>query len=320
VVLGYLNPNNFLGGRKKLDRDLAHKAIDENIAKPLRLSAEEAAAAIVTVVEEKMFSGIEEITVRRGIDPREFLLVSGGGAGAAHAAALAEELDIRQVLVPKHATALCAFGMLVSDIRFDNAITHYTDSKTFDFKAVNGNLARLESLGRESLLAGGMPTGKTRFEHFVEARYPFQVWGIEFPLPAGQITEEMLPQIVEDFEKLHEERYGAREPGQYVEFTHWRVTASGLMPKLAASEQKSFMEEDASKGLKGERKAYFKESTSFLDTCIYDGGALSPGNEIEGPAIVEEPGTTLVIPPKWKVSVTVRGDYLLKHSGDSSDG
>ena len=315
VLLGYLNPNNFLGGRKKLDRNLAHKAIDENIAKPLRLSVEEAAAAIVTVVEEKMFSGIEEITVRRGIDPREFLLVSGGGAGAAHAAALAEELGIQRVLVPKHATALCAFGMLASDIRFDNAITHYTDSRAFDFETVNGNLTRLEARGRDSLLAGGIPPEKMRFESFVEARYPFQVWGIEFPLPGGRITEEVLPQIVEDFERFHEERYGAREPGQYVEFTHWRVTASGLMPKLTAPEQKSSPDKDASKALKGERKTCFKESGAFLNTCIYDGRVLSPGNEIEGPAIVEEPGTTLVIPPKWKAFVHDGGDYLLELGG-----
>jgi len=319
VILGYLNPDNFLGGRKKLDRDLSHKAIDQNIARPLSLSIEEAAAAIVTVVEEKMFSGIEEITVRRGIDPREFLLVSGGGAGAAHAAALAEELGIECVLVPKHATALCAFGMLASDIRFDNAITYYTDSKTFDFEAVNGNLTRLEALGRESLFAGGIPPEKMRFEYFVEARYPFQVWGLEFPLPGGRITEETLPEIVEDFERLHEERYGAREPGQYVEFTHWRVTASGLMPKLTAAGQKPFGEEDASKALKGERKAYFKETGAFEDARTYDGGVLTPGNEIAGPAIVEEAGTTLVIPLKWKASVTSRGDYLLKHNGDPSD-
>jgi N-methylhydantoinase A len=317
VVLGYLNPDNFLGGRKRLDRERAREAIEENIAKPLGLSTDEAAAAIVTVVEEKMFSGIEEITVRRGIDPREFLLVSGGGAGAAHAAALAEELDIGQVLVPKHATALCAFGMLASDIRFDNAITHYTDSKAFDFEGVNRNLSRLETLGRESLLAGGMPPERMRFEFFVEARYPFQVWGLEFPLPAGRITEEILPRIVEDFERLHEERYGAREPGQYVEFTHWRATASGLMPKVAVNEQKSSAGQDASKALKGERKAYFKETGAFLDTRIYDGGALVPGGEIRGPAIVEEPGTTLVIPPRWRASVTGRGDYLLGYTDNS---
>jgi N-methylhydantoinase A len=316
VLLGYLNPDNFLGGRMKLDRHLAHEAIDENIAKPLKLSVEEAAAAIVRVVEEKMFSGIEEITVRRGIDPREFLLVSGGGAGAAHAIALAEELGIQRILIPKHATALCAYGMLASDVRFDNAITYYTDSKTFDFEAVNNNLTRLETLGRESLLEGGIAPEKIRFEYFVEARYPFQVWGLEYPLPGERITGEMLPQIVDDFERMHEERYGAREPGQYVEFTHWRVTASGLMPKVPATEQKSSAGEDASKALKGTRKAYFKEVGAFVDASIYDGRILSAGNTLEGPVIVEEPATTLVIPPKWKASVTPGGDYILERSSD----
>jgi N-methylhydantoinase A len=163
-----------------------------------------------------------------------------------------------------------------------------------------------------------MPPKKIRCEFFVEARYPFQVWGLEFPLPGGQITRETLPQIVEDFERLHEERYGAREPGQYVEFTHWRVSTSGLMPRLTHNEKRSSAEEDASKALKGKRKAYFKEKGAFLDAWIYDGGFLAPGREIAGPAIVEEPGTTLVIPPKWKAFVTHRGDYLLRSNGNPS--
>ncbi len=320
LLLGYLNPDNFLGGRKELDRDLARKAIEQKIATPLELSVEEAAAAIVRVVEEKMFSGIEEITVRRGIDPREFLLVSGGGAGAVHAAALAAELGIQRVLVPKQATALCAFGMLASDIRFENAITHYTDSKSFDFEAVNGKLARLEALGRQSLAEAGVRPDKMRFESFVEARYPFQVWGLEVALPDGEITESSLPRIIEDFEHLHEERYGAREQGQYVEFTHWRVTASGLMPKSLATPRKASKEVETSKASKGGRNVRFKDTGDFIDTGIFDGSILAPGHEINGPAIVEEPGTTVVLPAGWSAAVTDRGDYLLERGHHGSKG
>ena len=313
LLLGYLNPNNFLGGRKKLNPELAHKAISEKVAKPLKFTAEEAAAAIVSVVEQNMFSGIEDITVRRGIDPREFLLVSGGGAGPVHAAALAQELGITRVLIPKYATALCAFGMLATDIKFDHATTYYTDSQNFDFEGVNSLLARLESAGRTCLLEEGVAPENIRFEYFTEARYPFQVWGLEFPLRGLPITAEALPQVIEDFESLHEERYGAREPGQYVEFTHWRVAAEGIMPRVVVTEQ-PYTREDASAALKGERRAYFKEMGGFGDTRFYDGGMLAPGNKIEGPAIVEEPGTTIVIPPKWKVTVTSRGDYLMEVS------
>jgi N-methylhydantoinase A len=117
--------------------------------------------------------------------------------------------------------------------------------------------------------------------------------------------------MVETFEALHEERYGTREPGQYVEFTHWRVSASGLVPKLKVADH-PFASDAASETPKGRRKAYFRQPGAFVDTDVYDGGQITPGNRIDGPAIVEEPGTTLVIPPNWRTSVTSRADYVLE--------
>ena len=311
LFLGYINPDNFLGGKMKLNTKLAQKFIHEKIAKPLKLTDQEAAEAILKIVEENMFTGIEDLTVRRGIDPRDFILVAGGGGGPLHAASLAQELGITKIIVPKFATALCALGMLTTDIKFDNALTFYTDSRDFNYNGVNDVLERLENMGRKELMKEGIDLKNIRVEVSTEARYPFQVWGIDVPLSGTRVDAKALPKIVQDFENLHEERYGAREPGQYVEFTHWRVVVSGIMPKVVVPEQQH-KGKIATDAIKSERKAYFKSAGEFISTKVYDGRKLIYGNKLEGPAIIEEPGTTIIVPPKWSIDVNSTGDYMMK--------
>ncbi|MBI2853847.1 MAG: hydantoinase/oxoprolinase family protein [Chloroflexi bacterium] len=310
LLLGYLNKDNFLGGRLSLCPELSHEAIEEKVAKPLGLEVDRAACAVFDVVNENMANCVEEISVRRGLDPREFLLVFFGGAGPVHAAAIASSLNMTKVYIPRLAAGACALGMLLTDIKFQNIATHFTNSNEFDFEGVNRVLAELESKGRASLEKERVAPEDMKFEHFVDARYPLQVWGLEIPLSRRKVTPDMMSDIVESFHRAHEQKYGVREEGQHVEFNDWSVVATGIVPRIMLREQKH-AGEDASSAIKGKRKAYFKEERGFVETPIYDGSKLAYGNRISGPAIIEEVTTTVVAPPGSKVSVNRWGDYLM---------
>jgi N-methylhydantoinase A len=311
LLLGYLNKANFLGGQIKLYPELSHKVIEEKVAKPLKLRVEEASSAIIDVVNQNMINSIEDLTIRRGIDPRQFLLVVLGGAGPVHAAAIARGLGISEVYIPRLASGGCALGTIVTDIKFDSIKSHYTESQSFDFEGVNRVLAELESRGRVSLEEERVATENTRFDYFVEGRYPFQVWGLEIPLGDSKVTPGMIPQMVENFHRLHEKRYGTREKGQYVEFHNWRVTAIGITPAVSFSEQ-PFAGQDASFAVSDRRRIYSKKEGASVESLVYQGSKLAYGNTINGPAVIEEATTTIVVPAGSRISVNEWGDYLMK--------
>jgi N-methylhydantoinase A len=311
LLLGYLNKENFIGGRLKLYPELSYDAIKQKIAKPLGISVDKAANGIYELVNEKMVNGIEQISVMRGFDPREFLLIIFGGAGPVHAAAIARSLNITRVYIPKLASGGCALGMLLTDIKVENLATYFTNSREFDFEGVNRMLVGLENKGRTSLERQKVAQENMKFEYFVNARYPLQVYGLEIPIGCSQVTPDILPDITERFHRVHEDRYGVREKDQYVEFNEWRLVVSGFIPEIKPHEQK-YAGEDASVAIKGSRKAYFQEEKDFIETIIYGGDKLIHGNRVKGPAIIEETTTTIVVPPNFKVSVNKWGDYLME--------
>ncbi|MDD5312895.1 MAG: hydantoinase/oxoprolinase family protein [Dehalococcoidia bacterium] len=310
IVLGYLDPTYFLGGEMKLDKKLAVKAIQDKVAAPLNISVEEAAYAIWGAVNASMSNVIQDITVWRGIDPREYLVVSGGGAGGLHMVAIAEELGGRQVLIPSVAGALSAFGGAFADVTSDFSLSKFTESGSFDYEGIKAALTSLERQAEEFFEHMRVPKKQQKLQVYAEARYPFQVWELPVLLQGtGIANQKQLDRLVADFHKLHHKVFTVSAPDQPVEFVYWRVKAIGKLPKPDFPAAKAVPSKAASKAT---RKAYFKDLGGMVDTPIYKGVDLKPGNVITAPAIIEEPTTTILVMPDSKASITRYGNYLIE--------
>ncbi len=310
VVLGYLDPSYFLGGGMKLDKKLAAKAIGEKVAAPLQLSIEEAAYAMWGAVNASMSNVIQNITIWRGIDPREYLMVSGGGAGGLHISAIAEELGVKKVLIPRVAGALSAFGGAFADITSEFSLSKFTESGSFDFDGINSALASLEKQAEEFFEHMRVPKKQRRLQVYAEARYPFQVWELPVPLRSKSIgNQKQLDALVADFHKLHHKVFSVSASDQPVEFVYWRIKAIGRLLKTDFPAAKAAPGTAKSKCT---RKAYFRELGGMVKTPLYKGEDLKPGNRIAAPAIIEEPTTTILIMPGSRASITKYGNYLIE--------
>jgi len=312
VVLGYLDPGYFLGGRMKLDASLAQKAVNDKVSNPLKLSLHEAAFAIWGAVNASMYNAIQDITIRRGIDPREYIIVSGGGAAGLHIAAIAAELGVKKVLIPRVAGALSAYGGVFADITSDFSASKFTVSTGFEFDGVNKVLAELEGQAEDFLGRMGVTKNRRKLNFYVEARYPYQVWELSVPLRGRRVKSAVqLKQLVNDFHNMHEKVFTVKAPEQFIEFVYWRVKAIGERtapeaPKLPDGGK------SADGALKGKRKAYLRDLGGVVDTPVYDGSRLAAGNRITAPAIIEEPTTTILVMPGCTAKVTEYGSYLIE--------
>ncbi len=308
LVLGYLDPDHFLGGEMQLDVGAARAAIATlaGFASP-----EEAALAVITVANEHMVAAIKEITIEQGVDPRDAALVAGGGAAGLGIVAIAGELGSSRVLLPRSAGALSAYGGQQADIVTEAGRALLTGSGEFDGDAVNAALEQidgdLEAVGAE-LASRGM--GEGRIEHSAEARYAHQVWDLEIPLPAPRFNGDGdVERFVAAFHATHLRVFAVEDPGQSVEATYWRGRLSTSPPKpdldgLAPSG-------DVKPDRIAERLSHFP-GAGALDTPVYAGGSLPPGHRLEGPALIAEPTTTVVVPPGTALTVTSLGNYLLE--------
>ena len=312
VVLGYINPDCFLGGAMRIDPKLSEKVIRHKLADPLGMGVVQAASLVYTVINQSMVKGLEEVSVRRGIDPREYLLVAGGGACAAHVIPIAQELGKAKVLVPRMAAGLCAYGTLFVDTVFQRARGVITRSDEFDFDGVNGALGELEEEGQSFLARAGIPPEMRRLEFSMAARYPYQAWEIEVLLPWDRVSPDRLPQLVELFHQAHNTRYSF-QVDHPVECVSLMVRALGTRPQIKLAEEEP--RRSATKAaIKGQRPAYFIEAKDFVTTAIYAGEQLRYGDRVVGPAIVEEPQTTVVLPDGYQATVTALGNFLLEPS------
>lgn len=311
VVLGYIDPTYFLGGRMTLDVAAARRVV-EDLAKRLGKSPEQAAADILTVASELMIKAIHEITVSEGLNPRESIIVAGGGAAGLNILPIAAELGCETVILPKTASALSACGMHFSDIMSEKTMSRVTLSGNFDFDGVNRALAQiddeLEQFRKE--LPGGGSAGY-RKEFFVEARYQAQVWELDTPLPVTRFRDAGdVAALVEAFHSVHDRVYAVRDEGSQVECVNWKGRLSvGLGQAVAAQQAGANTGEPAPQGT---RAAYFAEGGE-QDVPVYRGSQLGGGAVIAGPAIIEEPTTTIVVYPGMQAAVSKAGNYVLKH-------
>jgi N-methylhydantoinase A len=309
LVLGYLNPAAFSGGTMRLDVEGAHAAIKERVAKPLGVSVVEAADGIFRLVNANMANAIRKISARRGIDPRPLTLVVFGGNGPVHAGMQAAELGIRRFFVPKLAPAFSALGLLLTDHVVDEMRSYISPVGRVDMARVNRLFADMEDAARAALSArNGKRPRRLRLERMAALCYPGQTFDMPVPLPArnGPVTARALADTVERFHRMHEElhTYACREEEPILRGLRLKAVAVEDKPAFPRLPRKA-----AGSPRLGARKAFFRGR--FVATPVYDGPKLTPGQAILGPAIVEEPFTTIVVYPGQRATVDAFGNYTI---------
>lgn len=310
LVLGYLNPDFFAGGEIKVSLELAKKAIREKIAEPLSIDLIEAARSIVRIINSNMVDGMSAVSVRCGEDPRRYTLVAAGGAGPVHAAALAKALGMRQVLIPGQSSVFCAMGAVISDLRHDFVETLTVKTSKIDFESLNKVYQMLERKANDMLTVEKIPREGRYFRRSMDMRYIRQFHEVEVEVPNGLLGPVQLTEVVNRFHEIHEALYAYRDVVE-TEIMNVRLAAFGKVVKPAIKE-KPYEGKDAHKHIKGKRDVFFEEAGGFIATPIYDGDAMMDGNFVEGPAVLEERTTTIVVPPSFSIEVTKYGDFLMK--------
>jgi N-methylhydantoinase A len=311
VVLGYLNPAHFLGGRLALDVEAARTAIETHIATPLGWTVEDAAAAVLVIATENIVGAIREITISQGIDPREVTIVAGGGASGLNIVPIARELGVGRVLLPSTAGALSACGAMYADVISEFSVSRYAETRNLDFTAVNEALATAEARARAFLdnLADIEPVA-TKIEFLVAARYRQQVWELDIPIAGSRIENEDDVRVLEQtFHETHRRVFAVDEPGQYLECLVWKSRATAVTRKPSVA---SRAPADGRGTENGRREMAFFRETGAVETPRYEGALLAAGTRISGPAIITEPTTTVVVYPGSTATVTPLGNYLLE--------
>ena len=291
--------------------ELASQAIEERIAAPLGLSLLAAAAGIVRVVDANMVGAIREQSLTRGVDPRDHVLVVGGGAGGSHACGLARHLGIRRVFVPKEAGTFCSFGMTVTDVRHDFARAHHALSSKMDLAALDAVFRGLEQTAGARLRAEGFTDDQVELRRYADARYPGQVHELTVAIQSEPSYDQASVVDIEDhFHDEHERHFAYARRDLPVEFLHWRVSAIGSNG-LATPHHEMPPVGDARSAVIGQRDVYFPTVSELLPTDIYLAEKLVPGAEFTGPAVVQATTTTLVVNPGDQVAVLPDGGYEL---------
>ena len=341
AVLGYLDPEFFLGGRLRLDTKAAAEALDEHVGRPLGMASAEAAWTVFRQVNEQMARAAAVHASEHGVDLRRFTLLAFGGAGPIHAAHLARALGIRRIVVPPEPGVLSALGAVLAPPRFDLAASYRAELDRVDLDRVNRLLAELEAQGRALLdeIEGGVEgeggveagaggggtgargrggrAGRRTVVRQVDMRYRYQRYEVPVPLPpSGDLVRSGLPAVEGAFHRAYERRYGRTIRGVPAEAVTWRVSVSApppatlRPPRRAAEPPPSDGRPDGRPGdPSGRRPAWF--GSGFTDTPFYRRARLPAGTRLEGPAIVEEDGSTTVLPPGARGAVDPAGNLVL---------
>lgn len=309
VVLGYISPDYFLGGEMKLRKDLAEGVINEKVAKHLGISVPEAAYAIHRVSNSVMADAVSHSFSRRGYDPRDFVLVAAGSAGPTCALKIAQELSIARVLIPKYAPIYCAFGMQGVDLIHDFTRFYHAVKETLDLEEVKRLYEEMEAEALVILDKESIPEKRRRLERTMLIKYFGQFRDVEVPWPGGPINDASVARGVANFHRKHKELYGSCDEKYPIEFMGFGMKAIGETPSVKLKKIGQG-DNNPSQALKMERDVYFEESKGFIRTRVYDGDKLLSGNVLDGPCIVEEKMTNVVIPPTFKMHIDEYGNYI----------
>ena len=298
LVLGYLDPANFLGGRIGLDAKAAERAVAQ-VAKQLGTSLREAALGISRVVNTNMAEGIKIVSVRRGVDPRKFALVAFGGAAGLHVTEVARLLEIRRVVVPSVAAVLSAWGMLATDLRYELVRSHVSEVSRMTPAALRRLFAELEEEGRRRL---GAFEGPVSVHRSLDMRYGEQIFEIQVPLDGVDLeAASLMDEVADRLHRRHEELYAYSAPGQEVVIVNARVAVVGALPVLPAEGQAAAGRAAAGPG---RRRVWLGD---WVEVPVWKLDALAAGHEVKGPAIFESATTTVLAREGERVTVTRHG-------------
>jgi N-methylhydantoinase A len=307
VVLGYLDPDYFLGGEMAIRRGPAAEAVERDVGRPLALGAEEAAAAILDLASERMVTAIEEITLNQGLDPREAVAVGGGGGAGLYAVAIARRLGSRRVVIPAVSAALSAAGALLSELTRDFQHTQLMRTSAFEPDLANETLEALSARCEKFRAGPGAAAIDSSVALSIEARYPNQVWEIEVPLPVSRFEGPAdVSTLEEAFHRAHEDLFAFSDPGSPVEVVAWRARVRCRLRTLTDVSPP----DDGHAGAAGVRRAFFS-GIGALDARVCRLESLAPGERLAGPALVESPVTTVVVPPGAAAERLASGSLLL---------
>jgi N-methylhydantoinase A len=308
VVLGYISPDYFLGGEIKLDAAAAEAAVARTVGARLEQTVPEAAYAIYDIVNEGMADALNERCTKRGFDPRDFLLISAGGAGGLHAATIAQKAKIGRVMIPRFAPAYCAFGMQLPDYSHDYVRSYATRVENIDTAKANALFAEMEQEGRAVLTAAGIPPEKMQFTRSVDMRYTGQFHEVDVPAPAGELDMQRVEELSAVFHLKHSERYSFALSDRQVEILYLRVRAVGSTDKITL---KTGEKEPARTSKKGTRRAYLGREYGWVEVDVHIGSAVAIGARLPGPVIIEDPTTTILVPHDFVCDVDTYGNFLL---------
>lgn len=306
LLLGYMDVSTFLGGTIELDVDAARAVFEEQIAAPLGMSVEEAAAGIFRVACSQMADLIHEITVERGLDPRDFVLHAFGGTCSMLAGVFAEELNVASMLIPYSAAVNCAFGLAASDVVHEIGLTNLIELPA-DVTEINLVFEPMLISGEKALREAGFGPTQSQLQRSVGMRYSLQVHELMIPVPGDEpLTDADLADLVDAFEHTYEQRYGKgsahRDAG--IEVTQFRVAATGALDRPAMRPFAAGTG-DASVALTGRRSIFSEGDGAFVDAEIYDFERLQPGHHVTGPAVIHTPVTTVVVQAGHTASMDV---------------
>jgi N-methylhydantoinase A len=308
LLLGYLDPEFFLGGRLRLDRSAAEQAITARIAQPLGMSAVRAAWGIHQLVNEGMASAARVHAIERGKDPRSLPLFAFGGAGPGHGFGVARVLHSPRLIVPFGAGVTSAFGFLTAPLAFDFVRSFLAQIDGADWGHVNAILDDMASQGDAILARSGIAATDRQFTRQADVRYSGQGHEVRIDLPNGQLGPESLSRIRETFETVYRSLFGRTGPDVPLEAVSWRLIASGPRPIVKLSTPPSVSQSHA---VKGQRPVYFPEWEEHRPVAVYDRYVLAPGSELTGPAIIEERESTTVVGPGTRIEVDAARNLLV---------
>jgi N-methylhydantoinase A len=301
LVLGYLGADDFLGGKFRLDLAAAENGIADKIAGPLAIDRLHAAEGIHRLVNTTMADAIRLVSIGAGHDPRQCVLVVAGGAGAVHAAAIAAELGISHLLIPRNASVFCAAGMLLSDLKHDYVRTLSGELGQISPEKIHALYREMAEEAIETLSQEGVRKEDIELSYGVDLKYVGQFHEVTIPFAA---PGESFTDLKKAFDAQHRRLFSYNLPDQPAEALHWRLTAVGRTERPSSEKRATH----SSRSVESKRRQVVFAGVK-IEAQVFEGAGLAPSMTVHGPAIVEEPTTTVVIPPKWELSVNNFGDY-----------
>ena len=304
VVLGRLNPGFFNGGRMQLDATAARAAVS-GLATTLGLGVEETALGIIKVVNANMVKGIASVTIQRGIDIRDFSLLSFGGAGGVHAVALARDLNMAETIIPPLPGTFSALGLLVTETRHDYVrATPNANIETADAAALESEFLELEDKGLRELCDAGFDRNEITLQRYADLKVRGQTYELTLPLADNETLDHAgLQALKRAFTELYRQRYAFFFEGEAIEIVNLRVAALGQNPAVGLPKSREIVG-NASNAVKARRPVYF-EAVGFVVSSVFDRAGLAAGMHIAGPALIEEESSTTLLPPGERAEVTL---------------